>query len=114
MGKHTLIMLTPWKENGQGPYYCPDCALVEGFLAYSPHVRDVVNIISVEFQRPRQMIVDLLGAENQDSPVLVLDETQEIPSCAQKSLTTGKAFINDPRTICEFLGEAFDAVRPHP
>ena len=115
MGKHTLFMLNPWfEEDGQGPYYCPDCGIVEGFLVYSPEIRNAIDIIAVEFPRPREEIVKFLGMENQDSPVLVLDDTAQVPEGARKSFTTGKNFITDPIQICNYLGELYNGVKPHP
>ena len=114
MGKHVLFMLNPWRENGQGPFYCPDCGIVEGFFVYSPEVKKEIEIILVDFERPRPKVIGYLGEENQSCPVLVLDDTAELPEGAKKSLTTGKAFIDNPRLICDYLGEIFNTVRPHP
>ena len=47
METHRLYMLNPWQDpDGQGPFYCPDCGVVEGFLAYSPEVRGKIEIIT--------------------------------------------------------------------
>lgn len=115
MKKYTLFMLNPWlEEDGQGPYYCPDCGVVEGFLSYSPQIREVIEIISVDFARPRNAIVAQLGLEHQDSPVLVLcDDAPEHDGVLQ-SMSTGKKFINDPLDICNFLAEQYNGVLPHP
>nr|NJM01914.1 DUF3088 domain-containing protein [Desulfobacula sp.] len=97
MAKPMLFMLTPWVEgNGQGPFYCPDCALVEGFFAYTPAVRDRIQIISVDFQRPRKQVVDCLGMENQSCPVLVLEEGAKCPEGAKKSFSTGRSSWTPP------------------
>ncbi len=115
MGKHILFMLNPWfEEDGQGPYYCPDCGVVEGFLSYSPEIRKEIEIIAVDFPRPRNEIVALLGLENQDSPVLVLDDGAQVPEGARQSLSTGKHFISDALQICNFLAETCNGVKPHP
>ena len=107
-------MLNTWTEDGgKGPYYCPDCGVVEGFFTYSPDVRKELEIISVDFQKPRQKVINALGDENQSCPVLVLDDGTKIPEGAKKSLTTGKSFIDDARLICDFLAETFNAVKPH-
>ncbi len=114
MVKPILFMLNPWFDNGNiGPFYCPDCGVVEGFLVYNPAIRDQLDIISVDYERPRQQIISSLGEENQGSPVLVLDEALS-SSGTKKSLSTGKTFIDDPLMICDYLGQRFDGVRPHP
>lgn len=115
MEKYTLFMLNPWYEaDGKGPYYCPDCGVIEGFLAYSPEIRNKIKIISVNFLKPRNEIVSHLGLENQDCPVLIFDDEALIPDGTQQSMSTGKNFINDSIEICNFLGETFNGVKPHP
>lgn len=115
MSGHQLYMLTPWKEGDQGPYYCPDCGAVEGFFVYTPQAREAVEIIHIDYPRPRPVLVALLGEENQSSPVLVLAEGAEMPEGGKRSLTTGRVFIDDPAAICNFLGRAVaDPVLPHP
>ncbi len=115
MGKHTLILLNHWHdEDGTGPFYCPDCATAEGFLRYAPEVEKQIQILKVDFPRPRKEIIDLIGETNQESPVLILDESASVPSSAKRSLETGKAFISDISDICDYLGREFNCVRPHP
>ncbi len=113
--KSTLYMLNPWMEaDGQGPFYCPDCGVVEGFLAYSPEVKNNIEIVHVDFQRPRPLIIEAVGAENQGSPVLVLADGVDLPETAKKSFSTGRYFIEDALGICNYLGKTFNAVMPHP
>ena len=115
MEKPRLYMLNPWVEaDDQGPFYCPDCGVVEGFLAYSPEVKKNIEIIHVDFQRPRPLIIEAVGSENQGSPVLVLTDGFDLPEIAKKSFSTGLYFIDDALGICNFLGKTFNAVRPHP
>ena len=114
MAKHTLFMLIPWMEEEAGPFYCPDCGVVEGFLHYSPKVRDEIDIVHVDFPRPRNQIVELLGQENQNSPALVLAEGAEPPAGAKQSMSTGKWFIDDGLMIATYLAELYGGVLPHP
>ncbi|WDP89528.1 MAG: DUF3088 family protein [Desulfobacter sp.] len=114
MKSHKLFMLTPWTEAGQGPYYCPDCGVVEGFFAYSPGAKVDLEIIHVEFTRPRARVVEALGQENQECPVLVLAPGTEPPPEAKKSLSTGAVFIDDALAICNYLGKTYGGVLPHP
>jgi hypothetical protein len=115
MEKHVLFQLNPWFEDkGEGPFYCPGCASVEGFFRYCPGVENKIDIVHVDFKRPRQEVIALLGAENQGCPVLVLAENTEMPPGAKKSMTTGRSFIDDPKVISDFLGRTFNSARPHP
>ena len=115
MQKHTLFMLSPWHEDdGSGPYYCPDCGVVEGFLYYSPKIRAEIEVVTVDFARPRNAIVECLGLEHQDSPVLVLAKSTNPPADALQSMSTGTYFINDPLAICTYLATVYAGVLPHP
>jgi hypothetical protein len=62
----------PAREAGKR-YFCPDCAFIEGLLSYYPRLTDEIEVHYVNFARPRQALIDLLGEENQSCPVLVLD-----------------------------------------
>jgi hypothetical protein len=115
MEKHRLYLLNSWMDSdGDGPFYCPDCGVVEGFFAYSPEVRKKIQVIHVDYQRPRPLLVEALGAENQGSPVLVLARGSDLPETAKKSFSTGRHFIDDGTEICDFLGKTFNTTRPHP
>jgi len=115
MEKHVLFLLKPgfYDEKG-GPYFCPNCATVEGFLSYVPEIEKRIDVRRVDFQRPRKEIVKLLGASNQKCPVLVLGEDAGLSPEARKSEETGKVFIVGGVEICDFLGRTYGAVRPHP
>lgn len=54
-------------------WYCPDCAIVEGVLAYYPQLRQVIDIRHVDFARPRTALIALIGETHQDCPCLLLD-----------------------------------------
>lgn len=114
MKEYVLFMLFPWKDpDGSGPFYCPDCGIVEGFFAYSPEVREKIDIQTLHFEKPRRAVAALLGPENQGCPALVLPSGSAVPEGGKTSLSTGAVFIDDPVTICKFLAKTFDAVPPH-
>ena len=115
MEKPILLMLNLWFEDGNvDPFYCPDCGVIEGFLAYNPDIRKQLEIIYVDYKRPRPTIIEYLGEENQGSPALVLDDFNQLPEGAKKSFSTGKTFIDDPVLIFDYLVKRFKGVRPHP
>lgn len=55
-------------------YFCPECAIVYGLFSYYPHLSDEIEVEFVDYNRPRKVLVDLLGEENQSCPVLVLED----------------------------------------
>jgi len=47
-------MLNSWFDDGDiGPFYCPDCGIIEGFLAYNPDIRE-------QFYLPRNILFHFL------------------------------------------------------
>jgi hypothetical protein len=83
-------------------------------LKFAPEVEDRIEVRRIDFQRPRRQIVELVGAENQGCPVMVLEKGAAAPPEAKTSLETGRAFISGTEAICDFLGRRFNVVRPHP
>lgn len=115
MQKHILFVLKPGFHDGKdGPFFCPGCATVEGFLKYAPQVEGRLEVRRIDFPRPRREIVELIGTANQGCPVLVLAGDSDLPGEAKKSEETGNAYISGAIPICEYLGRTFGAVRPHP
>ncbi len=73
MKRDVLYLLKEAFPDGGGlPYFCPDCAYINGVLSYFPSLRHRLDIRYVDFPRPRQEIVDLIGLEHQGCPVLIL------------------------------------------
>ncbi len=74
MKKPRLYLIRPDSrpERPEG-WYCPDCALVEGVLAYYPQLREAIDVVQVDFPRPRAALVAEVGEALQDCPCLLLD-----------------------------------------
>ena len=73
-------------------YFCPPCTLLEGVLSFYPELREKIEVNYVDFTRPRQTIIDLIGEENQSCPVLILGDG---------------TFINDPDFITDYLAKKY-------
>lgn len=114
MARHVLFLLNPgFFDGNEGPYFCPHSASLQGLLAYVPDLEARLDVRRVDFSRPRADIVALLGEENQNTPVLVIDDSEEAPPEAQVSATTGRAFIVGDIAIGDFLHGAMGIMRPH-
>ena len=114
MGKHTLFILKPgFYDEEEGPFYCPHSAAIEGILKYLPEIEEKVVVRRIDFKRPREEVIELIGEENQGSPVLVLAAGSEIPSEAQFYKKTGRAFLHDTMEIGNYLSSALGVMRPH-
>lgn len=110
MVKPQLFLLTPG-YGAQGHQFCPDCALVEGYFQYQPALRDKVQRVYTDFERPRSALVQLLGEQLQNCPALVFAEGEQ-PAGAARSPVTGRAYLNDGRAICRWLGENYGGLVP--
>ncbi len=114
MANHKLFILKPGFYDGdEGPFYCPHSAAIEGILKYLPDLEEKVDVRRIDFQRPRVEVIELIGEENQGSPVLVLADDSEIPPGAGVYKKTGRAFIHGTKEIGNFLSKSFGVMRPH-
>jgi len=114
MSKHSLFLLKPnFYDGEEGPFFCPHSAAMEGLLKYVPDLESKLDVHRIEFKRPRPDIVELLGEENQFTPVLILDENTETPAEAQISASTGRAFFLGEIDISNFLHHEFGILKPH-
>jgi len=97
-----LFLLKPdFKDVNRNPeskYFCPHCAIIEGVISYYPQLKDDIEIHHVDFPRPRPVIIDLIGEENQSCPVLVLEDG---------------SFINETQDIIRHLVEEYHIAKPH-
>jgi hypothetical protein len=108
--KDQLYLLRPGFMNaGMGPLYCSDSAPVEGVLSFFPLLRDLVDIHYLEFPRPRQALVQALGASNQSLPVLILAANRKVKDeeLAPNS-ANGKVFFTDEKSIRHYLSTQYD------
>lgn len=115
MPRDILYLLKSEFPDGPGQtYFCPDCAQITGVLSYFPQLRYQLDIRYVDFPRPRQEIVDLIGAENQGCPVLIL---AEVPFPQAREFVTGqhngKSFISGAKSIANYWSSAHGSSRPH-
>lgn len=104
MTRDTLYLLDPHVRVEEGfARYCPDCALIEGYLAMYPQVRTQLQVLYVNPQRPRAEIVSLLGEDNQGAPVLLLHPQRERREREAVQNFHSQRFINDPPAICRYF-----------
>ena len=109
MTKDTLFLLKPDFHNGdKGPFYCPECALVEGMLSFYPKLRHKLDVNYVDFAKPRAAVVALLGEANQGCPVLVLAEGRRVLDTGlEVKEAQGRRFISNEAHIRRYLSATF-------
>lgn len=102
MDRDQLFLLRPGFEDPAYPgkiFYCWHCALLEGVLASFPDLAARLDVMRIEWPRPRRELVELLGDQHQSIPVLVLAEG---------------GFVNEKDAILVALCERHDFPHPHP
>jgi hypothetical protein len=111
--KDTLFVLRPGFEDKGTAYFCPFCAQVIGFLTYYPQVRDTLDIVEIEFPKPRLALVDLLGEAHQGAPMLVLaGEPTAVPNVTI-GRHEGRAFVEKTIEIMRYLAATRSVPGPH-
>jgi hypothetical protein len=115
MARDILFLLKEnFTDGPNSPYFCPDCAMITGVLTYFPKLKHTLDIRYADFPRPRQEIVDLLGANHQGCPVLILDKAP--PMDALGFLTgqsNGHSFIAGAKAIASYWAHVNQISRPH-
>lgn len=112
MAKDQIFLIAPGftdPKRDDGPFICPFCNQVEGFLASFPHLAGSLQVTRLPFPRPRQPVIDLIGEDNQGLPVLVLGDNP--PPDAKSG--NGNYFIDDTRRILDLLAERHGFPKVH-
>jgi len=108
-----LFLINPdWHDDEGGPWFCPAGSTVEGVLAFYPKLREQLDVVYLDFARPRPPVIEQVGEAHQSCPLLVLDGELDWPE-AQTSETTGRRFLQD-EAIIPYLAARYGIGRPHP
>jgi hypothetical protein len=109
----TLFLLKPGFTDSSSDkegkkYYCPHCAMIEGVLKYYPQLEKMIEIHRIDFKRPRKEILALIGEENQNCPVLIIDKIKENDIDTSYFQVFGdKLFVNSDELIARYFTEKF-------
>jgi hypothetical protein len=79
----------------------------EGVLSFYPQLRKEIDVEYIDFARPRSAIVELLGEENQDTPVLVVGGSLPASLNVQHGLTNDRVFISGEENIELYLAQRY-------
>ena len=102
-------------DGTQQDYYCPHCAMVEGVLAYYPDLRKSIEVIYIDFPRPRKLLVELVGEENQGCPNLVISKDINTSIVMDYFNNYGDVlFVNKKELILKYLADKYQIGKPHP
>ncbi|HUS28140.1 MAG TPA: DUF3088 family protein [Kofleriaceae bacterium] len=111
--KDTLFLLRPGFTDKGKTYFCPYSAQVVGFLAYYPQVRESLDVIELDFTKPREPLATMLGAEHQAAPMLVLGGPPvDVPDVKIKE-ERGHSYVEKTIEILRYLAATRSVPLPH-
>ena len=111
--KDTLFVLRPGFDDAGTAYFCPYCAQVIGFLTYFPAVVDTLDVVELEFPRPRQRLVELVGDAHQGMPLLVLGGPPVAVAGVTVHEANGRRFVKNAIEIVRYLAATRGVPGPH-
>ena len=111
--KDKLFVLRPGFEERGVTYFCPFSAQVIGFLTYYPQVKDTVELVELEFAKPRKPLADLVGEAHQAAPMLVLvGEPVTVPNVKIGDANSRK-YVEKTIEILRYLAATRGVPAPH-
>ncbi len=113
MAKDTLYLLPMGFDKDGQQRFCPDCAMMEGYLAAYPQLREALDIVRVDYPRPRAALVERLGEDHQNAPTLILAgaAANAGPHC-EIQFANGFGFLSDARPITRYLAAKHGLAAP--
>lgn len=93
-------------------FYCWHCVLMEGLLASFPDMAAKIDVERIAWPYPRQAVIDLIGAENQSLPVLILAD--DAPAGLETGRFGDRRFVAGKDAILQTLKLRYGIPAPHP
>lgn len=113
--KTTLYILkSPFKDPAlsDSDYICWSCMLLEGVLTQFGKPLENLTVNRVDFARPREQIISLIGEGNQSVPVLVL--AKDDLRGEETDTFNGVRFIEGHQNILAALNKLYGLPLVHP
>ncbi len=110
--KDQLFVLRPGFDDRGTTYFCPYSAQVIGFLTYYPQVRSTIELVELEFPKPRHPLSDLLDEQHQAAPMLVLAEPKQVADVTIGEVN-GRKYVEKTKEILRYLAVTRGVPVPH-
>ena len=112
--RDTLFVLRPSFQDGDTTWFCPYSAQVLGFLTYYPAVRATLDVVELDFPRPRHPLSDLVGEDHQAAPMLVLGGPPAVVDGVRVDTARGgHHFVERTIEILRYLAATRGVPLPH-
>ncbi|KAB2892961.1 MAG: DUF3088 domain-containing protein [Kofleriaceae bacterium] len=112
--RDTLYVLRPGFSDKGAVWFCPYSAQVIGLLTYYPRLRETLDVVELDFMKPRYPVATLLGEDHQSLPVLVLGAGS--PSSAKDvhvEEAGGVRYVSKTIEILRYLAATRGLPAPH-
>jgi hypothetical protein len=109
----TLFVFRPGFTDDGTTYFCPYSAQVIGFLTYYPQVRASLELVELPFEKPRRLLVDLVGEAHQAAPMLVLGGAPVVVPRVTIGEANGHRFVEKTIEILRYLAATRSVPGPH-
>ena len=85
-----------------------------GFLGYYPQVRGTLELVELEFEKPREPLASALGEDHQAAPMLVLGEgaPTEVDGVTIAE-AKGRRYVEKTKDILRYLAVTRGVPLPH-
>lgn len=112
--RDTLYVLRPGFSDKGEIWFCPFSAQVSGMLTYYPQIRATLDVVELDFGKPRYPVATMLGQDNQSLPVLVLgdDSTWSVKN-VHVDQAGGRRFVSKTIEIMRYLAATRGVPGPH-
>lgn len=88
--------------------------MLEGVIKYYPELKDHFEIVYIDFPRPRNKVIDLLGEENQSLPSLVINNNVMDLSSLNAKYSNDQLFLISAEDILKYFAQQHGIPLPHP
>ncbi len=112
--RDTLYVLRPGFTDQGERWFCPYSAQVIGMLAYYPQLRATLDVVELDFAKPREPVATMLGEAHQALPVLVLGEGSPVAAAGVHVEAAGeRRFVSKTIEILRYLAVTRGLPGPH-
>ena len=112
--RDTLFVLRPGFHDKGQTWFCPYSAQVIGMLTYYPKLRDTLDVVELDFLKPRYPVATMLGEDNQSLPVLVLaPDSETAVKDVHVSSAGGLRYVSKTIEILRYLAATRGVPPPH-
>jgi hypothetical protein len=115
MSRDRLFLLPSEFEDADYPgqrFFCRSSALIASLLSSFPELARNIDVQYVEFQRPRQPVVALVGEDNQSLPLLLLGD--DVSTHIEANVWNNVRFVSETKQILDALAKRHGFPQPHP